>query len=473
MLKIDPADAASLGAMVTFLEGLPVSDLPAIADLAVIDDGTPVTGEVMNLLARRNLLYAVVTSPDARFRLNVAVGTREYPVEDAADPSAFALKIRRQLTDDQRALRIYGSEVVIARLTGDARRIRLHLINYGGRDIEGLRVRVRGGYRTGDAYLPGAGRVALLDHVVSDGATECSLPRFGPYAVIDLVRPDDRMNPRPFFQGKAVLITGASSGIGEALAWQLSQAGAHLTLTARRTHLLDALAQRIAGAGKPQPVVMRCDVTRDGDVERAVAESTHRWGRLDVVIANAGFGVVGALRDLSVDDYRRQFETNVFGVLRTIYAALPDIEKTRGNVVIVGSVAGWVATPGGSPYAMSKFAVRALADAITPELRLTRVTLTLISPGFVASDIRRVDNRGTLHAQAPDPVPQWLLMPTEKAAHQILRAVARGKAEAIITGHGKILVTIERFMPWLARVVKRRIAARGGYRPEANSTTSA
>jgi short-subunit dehydrogenase len=279
------------------------------------------------------------------------------------------------------------------------------------------------------------------------------------------------MNPRAFFHGKSVLITGASSGIGEELARQLGEAGAHLTLTARRTDLLDAVAQRIAAAGKPQPVVVRGDVTRDGDVERAVAESTQRWGKLDVVIANAGFGVVGAFRDLSVDDYRRQFETNVFGVLRTIYAALPEIEKTRGNVVILGSVAGWVSSPNGSPYAMSKFAMRALADAITPELSLTRVTVTLISPGFVASDIRRVDNQGTLHARAADPVPQWLMMPTDKAARQILRAVARGKSEAVITGHGKILVALERFMPWLARAVKRRIAARGGYRSEPETPT--
>lgn len=266
-----------------------------------------------------------------------------------------------------------------------------------------------------------------------------------------------------------MLITGASSGIGAELAWQLGQAGAQLTLTARRAELLDALAQRVAAGGKPQPIVVRCDVTRDGDVERAVAEATRRWGKLDVVIANAGFGVVGAFRDLSVDDYRRQFETNVFGVLRTLHAALPEIEKTRGNVAIVGSVAGWMASPNGSPYAMSKFALRALADAITPELALNGVKVTLISPGFVASDIRRVDNRGALHAKAPDPIPQWLLMPTEKAVRQILRAVALGKREAIITGHGKILVAIERFLPWLSRASRRRIAARGGYRSEAKS----
>jgi hypothetical protein len=186
VLKIDPADAARLGAMLTALEGLPAADLPPIADLAVIDDGSPITAEVMNLLMRRNLLYQAVKAPSARFRLNIVMGSREFPAEDAADPSAFALKIRRLLTDEQRALRVYGSEVVIARLTGDARRIRLHLINYGGREIEGLRVRLRGAYGAGDAFVEGTGRVALQDHVVADGATEFSLPRIGTYTAIDL-----------------------------------------------------------------------------------------------------------------------------------------------------------------------------------------------------------------------------------------------------------------------------------------------
>jgi hypothetical protein len=187
-LKIDRADAGTLKAMLTFLEGLPPADLPAIADLAVVDDGSAITGEVMNLLARRNLLFQSVTAPSDRFRINVAVGSPAYPRDEAANPSAFALKIRRQLGDDERSLRIYGSEVVIGRLTGDASRIRLHLLNYGGRDIEGLRVRIRGAYSTGEAYVAGDGRQQLGDHVVADGATEFSLPRIVTYAVIDLQR---------------------------------------------------------------------------------------------------------------------------------------------------------------------------------------------------------------------------------------------------------------------------------------------
>src|SRR5690349_9580367 len=246
-----------------------------------------------------------------------------------------------------------------------------------------------------------------------------------------------------FFRDKAVLITGASSGIGEELAWQLGQAGAKLTLAARRKDRLEELAQRITAAEKARPLVVKCDVTQDEDLQSAVSETVRQWGKLDVVIANAGFGVVGPLKKLSVEDYRRQFETNVFGVLRTIYAALPDIEKNKGNIAIIGSVSGWAASPGASPYNMSKFAVRALANAITPELRLAGVKVTLISPGFVASDIRRVDNEGRLHAATEDPVPGWLVMSTYKAARQILRAVAAGKREAIVTGHGKALVAVE------------------------------
>jgi short-subunit dehydrogenase len=270
-----------------------------------------------------------------------------------------------------------------------------------------------------------------------------------------------------FFQGKAVLITGASSGIGEELAWQLGQAGAQLTLASRRKELLEKLAKRIADAGKPTPLVVQCDVTQDGDLQKAVAGTVRQSGKLDVAIANAGFGVVGPLKKLSVEDYRRQFETNVFGVLRTIYAALPEIEKNKGNIAIIGSVSGWAATPGASPYNMSKFAVRALANAITPELRLAGVKVTLISPGFVRSDIRRVDNQGQFHEHAKEPMPSWLVMPTDEAVRQILSAIAKGKREAIITGHGKALVFLERFMPWAIRAFSRKIAAgRGGYRSE-------
>jgi hypothetical protein len=186
MIKVDPADLSSVGAMMAFFDTLPTEDLPAVSDFGVVDDGSAITGEVMNLLARRNLLFHVEKAPSAQYRLNIVIGSAEYPRDEAADPSSFAQKVRAQLTDDQRSLRIYGSEVVIARLTSDGKRARVHLINYGGRDIEGLRVRVRGGYSSGDAYVAGTGKVALQDQVVAAGAIEFSLPKIGTYAVVEL-----------------------------------------------------------------------------------------------------------------------------------------------------------------------------------------------------------------------------------------------------------------------------------------------
>ena len=186
IIKVDASDLPSVGAMMAFLETLPSEDLPPVADFGVVDDGSAVTGEVMNLLARRNLLFHVEKGPSAQYRLNIVIGSASYPREEAADPRAFAQKVRAQLTDEQRTLRVFGSEVVIARLTSDGKRARVHLINYGGRDIEGLRVRVRGGYSSGDAYVAGTGKVALQDQVAADGAIEFSLPKFGPYAVVDL-----------------------------------------------------------------------------------------------------------------------------------------------------------------------------------------------------------------------------------------------------------------------------------------------
>ena len=193
VLKIDPADIRSLGEMLRFLQALPSVDLPTVSDLAIVEDGSAMTGEVMNLLARRNLLYEVVQARSPRFRINIEIGTPPYPRDEAADPSAFALKIRRQLTDDQRALRVYGSEVVICRLTADAGRARLHLINYGGREIEGLRVRLRGAYGNGEAHVAGAGRLPLQDRIVASGATEFSIPRLTTYAVIDLTAEPTRL----------------------------------------------------------------------------------------------------------------------------------------------------------------------------------------------------------------------------------------------------------------------------------------
>src|SRR5215467_243716 len=130
----------------------------------------------------------------------------------------------------------------------------------------------------------------------------------------------------PFFRNRSALVTGATSGIGEELAMQLAVSGAKLTLAARRSEELARVSKEIVALGLPEPLNVVCDVARDGDCERAVADVLARHGALDVVFANAGFGVVGSFEKLTLEDYRRQLETNVFGVLRTLQAALPEIK---------------------------------------------------------------------------------------------------------------------------------------------------
>ena len=187
VLAIDPGDLESLGQALAFFRALPGARLPGLADVAVVDDGSFVAGELMNLLARRNLLFRPVARATPELPLSVELGSKAYPKSEAANPDALALKIRRQLTDERRSLRLYGSEVVLARLTGDGQRLRLHLLNYGGREIQGLRVRLRGLWTPGEAHVLGHGRLALEAPFAEDGATEFSLPALGPYAVIDLL----------------------------------------------------------------------------------------------------------------------------------------------------------------------------------------------------------------------------------------------------------------------------------------------
>lgn len=250
------------------------------------------------------------------------------------------------------------------------------------------------------------------------------------------------------FDGKVVFITGASSGIGEALSREFAARGAAVALGARREDRLEALcADLVRKGGKALP--LRCDVTVDGDVEAAAERIRTEFGGIDVVVANAGFGVVGRVDRLTLDDYRRQFETNVFGVLRTVQATAADVKARRGSFALMGSVAAYVSSPGGSPYQMSKAAIRSLGEAMWAEMARDGVSVTTIHPGYVDSEIRKLDNRGTLRPNAKDPVPAWLMMPADAAARRMVNAIACRRREVIITGHGKAAVLAARAFPCL------------------------
>jgi len=187
-LQVQPADLEAFAKMLVWLKALEAPPLAPRANIALYDDGSDLTGEVMNLLSRRNLLYRVVSAPDASADLNVRIGSKQHPKSDAANPSTFAQKLRAELGDARRLARLFGSEVVLARLAGDAARARLHLLNYGGEPVEGLRVRLLGAYSKVMLVVDGRERAAAEELEVSARSTEFTAPAMGIYVVADLER---------------------------------------------------------------------------------------------------------------------------------------------------------------------------------------------------------------------------------------------------------------------------------------------
>jgi D-alanyl-D-alanine carboxypeptidase len=181
-----PGDREPLDRMQDFLRRIDRPRMPQMANIGLIDDGSDQMGEVMNLMARHNLLFNVVPAANPKYDLNIRLGTPEYPKEEAADPYQFAMAVRRKLTDPKRLLRIYGSVVVIGRLEGDGKNARVHLLNYGRNTVMGLRVRVLGTFPNGKLAAFEHESDTLGDYAVLDGATEFTVPELGPYAVVDL-----------------------------------------------------------------------------------------------------------------------------------------------------------------------------------------------------------------------------------------------------------------------------------------------
>jgi hypothetical protein len=194
ILNPDPADVDELGRMLQFLkDAAPVRPLRAMANIGVVDGPSPLLGEVLNLLSRRNLLYTVVTKPDPALDLTVELGSPEFPEEMAANPSDFAARVRARLGDDKRLVRLYGTSTVMAHLTGNARAARLHLLSYGGSrrqptsPQQGIRVRVLGRYKPTKLAAYGAPADAALTDVENlPTATEFSMPAFRTLAIVDL-----------------------------------------------------------------------------------------------------------------------------------------------------------------------------------------------------------------------------------------------------------------------------------------------
>jgi len=188
-------------------------------------------------------------------------------------------------------------------------------------------------------------------------------------------------------KGKVVVITGASSGLGEATARLLSAAGATVVLGARRVERLKSLADELtAGGGKALAVAT--DVTHCDQVKRLVHAAVQKFGRIDVMINNAGLMPHSPLERLKIDDWDRTIDVNIKGVLYGIAAALPYMKQQKaGHIINVSSVAGHKVTPNGAVYCATKHAVRALSEGLRTEVKPYNIRTTIISPGAVATEL--------------------------------------------------------------------------------------
>lgn len=188
-------------------------------------------------------------------------------------------------------------------------------------------------------------------------------------------------------EGKIVVITGGSSGLGEASARELSALGATVVLGARRSERIDALAAELKGRGR-KALAVTTDVTCRDQVQRLVDAAADAFGRVDVMINNAGLMPSSPLERLKVEDWDRMIDVNIKGVLYGIAAVLPRMRQQKsGHIVNVSSVAGHKVPAGGAVYAATKHAVRALSEGLRQEVKPYNIRTTVISPGAVATDL--------------------------------------------------------------------------------------
>jgi NADP-dependent 3-hydroxy acid dehydrogenase YdfG len=186
--------------------------------------------------------------------------------------------------------------------------------------------------------------------------------------------------------GKVALVTGASSGIGEATASALAAAGARVAIAARRADRIEALAARIEKAGGTA-LKIAADVTSSAEVSGMVEKVIAEWGRLDIIVNNAGVMLLSPAAEATLEDWRHMVELNLLALMGVTKAALPHLKASKGHIVNVSSVAGRVANPGASGYAATKFGVVGFSEALRREVYADKVRVTVIEPGVVRTEL--------------------------------------------------------------------------------------
>jgi short-subunit dehydrogenase len=248
---------------------------------------------------------------------------------------------------------------------------------------------------------------------------------------------------------KVVLITGASSGIGRALAFAFGREGANIVICARNAESLQQVSSELEQAGITT-LALVADVSQENDVKALIEQTIARFSRLDILINNAGISMRSMLIDTDPSVIQKVMDINFMGTVYATRYALPYIIQTKGSIVGISSIAGYRGLPVRAGYSASKFAMNGFLEAVRTELLHSGVHVLTACPGFTASNIRfsALDAHG--NAKGETMRDESNMMSAEECATHILRAVKSRKRELILTTQGKLTVFINKLFPGLA-----------------------
>jgi NADP-dependent 3-hydroxy acid dehydrogenase YdfG len=267
--------------------------------------------------------------------------------------------------------------------------------------------------------------------------------------------------PMAHYATKVIVVTGASQGIGRALCRELAPQGPRLVLAARDVAALEAVASECRSLGA-QTLVVETDVTDVDACRRLIERAVETFGGVDVLVNNAGIGMVARLdevKDLAV--YERLMQVNYLGSVYPTYFALPSLEKSRGQVVAVSSLAGLTGVPQRTGYAATKHAQIGFFDSLRVEMREKGVTVTVIAPYFVQSEIRYRALAGDGQPLPASPVHESKVMTAEECARQIVRAMEKRQRMLVMTLKGRLGRWLKLAAPGLVDRIAERSVRRG------------
>jgi short-subunit dehydrogenase len=250
-------------------------------------------------------------------------------------------------------------------------------------------------------------------------------------------------------KGKVIIVTGASSGIGEAAARQFGREGAKVVLAARRVDKLEALAEEINSMGTgAEALVVQADLSKLQDIHSLISETLHKYRRIDVLVNNAGFGRLDWLEKLDpVKDIQSQFDVNVLGVIQMTRQALPVMIRQRsGHIINMCSVAGLVATPTYSVYAACKHAVHGFSEALRREVKPWGIDVSIIYPGGVTTEFGQ---HARIRRKTQATTPKSLLLSADDVGRAIVQLVRSPRAMWIIPRAWSFAVWMNRSLNWL------------------------